>query len=119
METLKIKLVRSLIGKTEKQKNIIKSLGFTSKSIRRQYMVRSAVVLLLGIAIGVIAANTLGEFVGVLLMSTFGVATFHFKINWLFAYLISPLIIAGCVYAATRFGISDIEAIKVSEYIKE
>ncbi|NLY19725.1 MAG: 50S ribosomal protein L30 [Tissierellia bacterium] len=29
METLKIKLVRSLIGKTEKQKNIIKSLGFT------------------------------------------------------------------------------------------
>ncbi len=29
METLKIKLVRSLIGKTEKQKNIVKSLGLT------------------------------------------------------------------------------------------
>lgn len=111
--------MKMLVIKDRYQISVLKSLGFTSKSIRRQYMVRSAVVLLLGIAIGVIAANTLGEFVGVLLMSTFGVATFHFKINWLFAYLISPLIIAGCVYAATRFGISDIEAIKVSEYIKE
>lgn len=111
--------MKMLVIKDRYQISVLKSLGFTSKSIKRQYLVRSAVVLLSGIVVGTIAANTLGELVGVLLMSSFGVATFHFKINWLFAYLISPLLVGGCVYAATRFGISDIGSIKVSEYIKE
>jgi len=69
--------------------------------------------------IGTVLANTLGELVGVALISSFGASTFHFAINPLFAYLFSPLVIAACVYIATLLGVSDIRSLKVSEYIKE
>ena len=111
--------MKMLVTKDRYQISVLKSLGFTGKAIRQQYMVRSGIIFLLGAGIGTIAANTLGESVGVALMSSLGVATFHFKINWLFAGLVAPVMIGGCVYIATRLGISDIKSIKISEYIKE
>ncbi len=111
--------MKMLIIKDRYQISVLKALGFTGASIRRQYLIRAAVVLLLGVCIGTIAANTLGELVGRMLLSSFGVATFHFKINVWFAYLASPALIGICVYAATRLGITEIESIQVSEYIKE
>ena len=111
--------MKMLVTKDRYQVSVLKSLGFTGKSIQQQYMVRSAIIFLLGAGIGTIAANTLGESVGVALMSSFGITTFHFKINWLFTCLIAPAMIGGCVYIATRLGIADINSIKISDYMKE
>lgn len=111
--------IKMLVIKDRYQISVLKSLGFTSQSIRWQYIVRAGVILALGVGIGTITANTLGEQVGVALMSSFGITTFHFKVNTLFAYLISPLVITSSVYIATRLGVSDIKSIKVSAYIKE
>ncbi len=111
--------MKMLVIKDRYQISVLKALGFTGNLIRQQYLVRAGVVLLLGVSIGTIAANTLGELVGTMLMSFVGVATFHFKINPLFAYLASPVMIGSCVYAAARLGLKDIDSIKVSEYIKE
>ena len=111
--------MKMLVIKDRYQISVLKALGFTNKSIGRQYMIRSGVVLIFGTVLGIITANTLGEQVGAALMSSFGVTTFHFKINALFAYLISPLVIAGCVSVAAKIGITDIKSIKISEYIKE
>jgi putative ABC transport system permease protein len=69
--------------------------------------------------IGTVLANTLGEYVGVALMSSFGVSTFHFEINPLFAYVFSPLLLAACVYVATLLGTADIRRVKIFEHIKE
>jgi len=111
--------MKMLVAKDRYPISVLKSIGFTSLDIRRQYVARSIIVLALGVVIGTVLANTLGELVGVALISSFGASTFHFEINPLFAYLFSPLVIAACVYIATLFGVSDIRSLKVSEYIKE
>ena len=111
--------MKMLVAKDRYSISVLKSIGFTSLDIRRQYVTRSIIILALGVVIGTVLANTLGELVGVALISSFGASTFHFAINPLFAYLLSPLVIAACVYIATLLGISDIRSLKVSEYIKE
>ncbi len=111
--------MKMLVTKDRYQISVLKALGFSNRSIQTQYFVRAGMVLIFGLIAGTIAANTLGGYVGVVLMSSFGVTTFHLKIDVLSAYVVSPAVIAVCVYAATRAGISDIKNIKISEYIKE
>jgi putative ABC transport system permease protein len=111
--------MKMLVTKDRYSIAILKSLGFKKADICRQYMVRPAVVLAAGVLIGTVLANTLGELVGIGLISTFGASTFRFDINPLFAYLFSPALMTVCVYLATRFGISDISGLKISDYIKE
>lgn len=111
--------MKMLVTKDRYSIAVLKSLGFTSLDIRRQYVTRSIIVLVLGVIIGTVLANTLGEVVGVALISSFGASTFHFEVNPWFAYLFSPLVIAACVYIAALFGISDIRSLKISEHIKE
>lgn len=111
--------MKMLVIKDRYQISVLKSLGFTDRSIRQQYLVRAGLMLVLGLLIGTMAANTLGEWIGVAMMSSFGVSSFHFKINAAFAYVITPLLITGCVYTAALIGISDIKSITISQYMKE
>ncbi len=111
--------MKMLVTKDRYSIAVLKSLGFKEADICRQYMVRPAAVLAAGVLTGTVLANTLGELVGIGLISSFGASTFRFDINPLFAYLFSPALMAACVYLATRFGISDISGLKISEYIKE
>lgn len=98
---------------------ILKSLGFTGTDIRRQYVTRTIFVAALGVIIGTILANTVGELVGAALISSFGATTFHFVVNPFYAYLFAPLLMAVCVYAATLLGVTGIRKLKISEHIKE
>lgn len=111
--------MKMLVTKDRYTVAILKSLGFTALDIRRQYLTRAIIVLVIGMCIGVTLANTLGEFVGAALISYFGASTFRFKVDPLFAYIFSPLIVTACVYIAAQFGIMDIRALKVAEHIKE
>jgi putative ABC transport system permease protein len=111
--------MKMLVAKDRYPIAILKSMGFTGADIRRQYLTRSITVLALGVIIGTILANTLGELVGVAIVSSFGATTFHFAVNPWFVYLVSPLLITGCVVAATMLGVSGIQALKISEHIKE
>ncbi|TCL56850.1 putative ABC transport system permease protein [Kineothrix alysoides] len=111
--------MKMLVAKDRYSIAILKSMGFTSEGIRRQYLTRSVIVLALGVIIGTIMANTLGEYVGVAIVSAFGATAFNFVVNPFFAYMVSPLLIATCVYIATLLGVSDIRPLKISEHIKE
>jgi putative ABC transport system permease protein len=111
--------MKMLVAKDRYSIAVLKSLGFTSTDIRRQYVARSILVAVLGVAIGVILANTLGELVGAALISSLGATTFRFVVDPLYAYLFAPLLTMLCVYIATRLGIRDIRPLKISEYIKE
>lgn len=111
--------MKMLVTKDRYSISILKSLGFTVANIRRQYVTRSIIVLILGVIVGTVLSNTLGELVGVAVISSFGASSFHFEINSLFAYLFSPIVIATCVYIATVVGISDIATLKISDHIKE
>jgi putative ABC transport system permease protein len=111
--------MKMLVTKDKHSIAILKSLGFSESNIKTQYKTRGLVILVIGVISGTILANTLGELVGVALISSFGASSFNFELNPYFAYLLSPLVIALCVYIATLYGISDIRTLKISEYIKE
>lgn len=111
--------MKMLVTKDRYPVAVLKSSGFNNRDICRQYVTRSVIVLVIGVLIGTVLANTVGELVGAGLISSFGASTFHFEINPLFAYLFSPALMAVCVYLATRLGISDIFLLKISEHIKE
>ena len=111
--------IKMLVAKDRYPIAVLKSMGFTHADIRRQYLTRSITVLALGVILGTVLANTLGELTGAAIISSFGAATFDFVVNPWLVYLVSPLLIAGCVAAATMLGISGIQSLKISEHIKE
>ncbi|MBP2111219.1 ABC transporter permease [Paenibacillus silagei] len=111
--------MKLLVAKDRYSIAILKSIGFTSRDIRRQYLTRSVTVLGMGVITGTLLANTLGELAGVAIVSSFGASAFHFEVNPWFVYLFSPLLIAGCVVAATRLGSTGIQALQISGHIKE
>jgi len=111
--------LKMLVTKDRYSIAILKSLGFTNRDIKKQYIFRGAVVFALGLILGTVLSNTAGELVGIMLISSFGATTFDFVVNPLFVYIISPLVIAASVFAAALLGVSDIKRIKISEHIKE
>lgn len=98
---------------------LMKALGFTNSDIRAQFVYRSLFVLLIGLALGTILANTLGEMLAGAVIQSFGASTFSFSINWLWAYLLNPVMMLTAVLLATTIGASGAGRIKISEHIKE
>lgn len=111
--------MKMLLTKDRYSIAVLKSLGFKTAEIRVQYLAKAFAVLIVGILIGTILANTLGEFVGAGLIASFGASTFRFVVNPIFAYLFSPVLMAMCVGFATWLSISGISLLKIPEYIKE
>jgi putative ABC transport system permease protein len=111
--------MRMLVAKDRYAIAVMKAFGFTNADIRTQYVARSVFVLLIGILLGTLLANTLGEALAGAVIASFGAASFKFIVNPVFAYLLSPLLMAGVVLASTYFGTLDAGQIKISENIKE
>lgn len=111
--------MKMLVAKDRYPIAILKSMGFTGADIKWQYLTRSLTVLVLSVIIGTILANTLGELVGVAIISSFGATSFAFTIKPWFVYVVSPLLLMCCVSASTLLGISRIQTVKISEHIKE
>jgi putative ABC transport system permease protein len=84
-----------------------------------QYVSRSVFVLIIGIMVGTLLANTVGEMLAGAAISSFGASTFHFAIDPLSAYLFSPMLMIGAVLIATVIGVSGAGRIKISEHMKE
>jgi putative ABC transport system permease protein len=111
--------MRMLVAKDRYAIAVMKAFGFTNSDIQAQYIARSGFVLSLGILLGTLLANILGEALAGAVIASFGAASFKFIVNPAFAYLLSPLLMAGVVLAATVFGTLDAGQIKISENIKE
>lgn len=111
--------MKMLVEKDRYSIAVMKSLGFTNSDLITQYFSRSVFVLIVGIALGTILANTLGEVLAGTIISSFGASSFQFVVNPLSAYLLCPLMMIGSVLIATIIGTSRTGQIKISENIKE
>ncbi|QOY35252.1 ABC transporter permease [Anaerobacillus isosaccharinicus] len=111
--------MKMLVTKDRYSIVVMKALGFTNLDIVLQYISRSCLVLFVGILLGTILANTLGEVLAGAVISSFGASTFKFVINPVSAYLLSPLMMVCSVLIATIIGTSRAGQIKISENIKE
>ncbi|TDL65125.1 ABC transporter permease [Rhodococcus qingshengii] len=111
--------IKMLVAKDRHSIAVMKALGFTNSDIKAQYVSRSVFILIAGIILGTLLANTLGEVLAGALISSFGASTFNFTVNPLKAYLFSPLMMIFTVLIATMIGTSSAGKIKISENIKE
>jgi len=111
--------MRMLIAKDRYAIAVLKSIGFTESDIKTQYLVRSLFVLALGVLLGTLLANTLGESLAGAAIASFGGSSFAFVVDPLEAYLIAPSLMALSVLLATLFGTWDAGKIQVSESIRE
>lgn len=111
--------MKMLITKDRYTTAVMKALGFTNSDIKAQYVSRSVFVLVIGIVLGTLLANTLGEVLSGMLISSFGASSFKFVVNPLYAYLLSPLMMIGAVIVATMIGVSGAGQIKIADHIKE
>ena len=83
--------LRMLLSKDMSQIAIMRSLGLTSKDISHQYMSGTMMVLIVGIILGVLVSNYLGEFLVSMAMSSMGAAKIEFvHIIWQ-TWLLCPL----------------------------
>ncbi|MEC0370088.1 ABC transporter permease [Paenibacillus chibensis] len=110
--------MKLLIAKDKYSIAVLKALGFTNSDIRAQYISRSVVVLIAGLILGTLLANTLGELLARTVISSFGASTFTFAIHPLSAYLLIPLMMIGSVLIATIIGLTGAGQIKISESMK-
>lgn len=94
---------KMLLAKDSFQILIMKSIGFSSKDIRIQYVTRSIVIVLIGIVTGTVLAATFGEMLVSWLGSFMGAAHIKFVVNPIVSYVICPAILFICVTATTLF----------------
>ena len=111
--------MRMLVVKDRYTIAVMKAFGFTNADIKAQYVARAVFVLIVGIILGTLLANTLGEKLVGLVIASFGASSFAFVVNPLQAYLIAPLLMAFSVLLATWFGTLNAGKLKLSENIKE
>ncbi|OME77914.1 ABC transporter permease [Paenibacillus sp. FSL A5-0031] len=111
--------MKMLVAKDRYSIAVLKAFGFTNSDIKAQYVSRTVFVLIVGIVLGTLLANTLGEMLAGLIISSLGASTFNFAVNPLSAYLFSPLMMICAVLIATMIGTSGAGQIKISENIKE
>lgn len=111
--------IKMLVAKNSYSIAVMKALGFTNRDIKMQYVSRSVFVLVVGIVLGALLANTLGEMLAGAVIASFGASSFHFEINPISAYLLCPLMMMCSVLIATYIGISRAGQIKISHNIKE
>ncbi|WOO37815.1 ABC transporter permease [Anaerocolumna sp. AGMB13020] len=111
--------MKMLVAKDRYSIAMMKAFGYTNADIRQQYITRSVFLLFIGIVLGTLLANTLGERLAGAGISTFGVSSFEFALNPFSAYLLNPLMMAATVILATLLGVTKAGEIIISEHIKE
>lgn len=111
--------MRMLVAKDRYAIALMKAFGFTNADIQAQYIARSVCILGIGILLGTLLANTLGEMLVGALIASFGAASFAFVINPWMAYLLNPLLMVVVTLGATIAGTWDAGQISIAEHIKE
>lgn len=83
--------IKMLLSKDMSQIAIMRSVGLTSKDIKHQYMAGTLMALILGIILGVLASNYLGEFLVSMAMASMGAARIQFVVVAWQTLLLCPL----------------------------
>jgi len=110
---------KMLVAKDRYSITVMKAFGFRNSDITLQYVSRTVFVLVIGIALGTLLANTAGSFFAGLVISSLGASAFNFEVNALSAYVFSPLMMAFTVFIATLIGTLGAGKVRISESIKE
>jgi putative ABC transport system permease protein len=108
-----------LVAKDSAQIAVMKSIGFSFSHIRTQYLVRTLLVLNLGIVFGAMFSNTLGQRLVSLMWSYMGASEIIFIVNPLQIYVFCPLIFMGIVTLTTIINIAIVKKVTITKMVIE
>jgi len=108
-----------LITKDSSQIAVMRSLGFSLRHIRTQYLTRALCLLVFGIVMGTLFSNTLGQQLVSAIWSLLGASRIRFVINPLQAYVMYPLLLMATVAVTTILSITGIKETNIAEMIME
>ena len=111
--------LKLLVARHYSQIAIMKAIGFSLADIRIQYLTRSLLILNLGILVGVVISNTLGQSLVGLVWSMMGAPEIKFIINTVHTYIICPLILMSVVTMTTVGSIALIKNVHIDKMIVE
>ena len=103
--------LKMLLSKDMSQIAIMRSLGLTSRNVQHQYMAGTLMVLVVGILLGVLASDYLGEFVVSMAMSSMGASRIQFVdaawLTWLLCPLVLITVVGSTVSVCCRLTLKD------------
>jgi putative ABC transport system permease protein len=111
--------MRMLIAKDTAQITIMKSIGASYQDVRTQYVTRALLVLNLGIVLGTIVSNTIGQYLVSALWSQMGASQIRFVIDPVQAYVLGPLALMIVVSATTLMSIVSIRENSIAAMVAE
>ncbi|NBF40450.1 MAG: FtsX-like permease family protein, partial [Spirochaetes bacterium] len=111
--------LRMLISKDARRIAIMKSLGFSLRSLRVQYLTTALLLLTIGIGAGTFFSNTIGQRLVSLLWGFMGASQIRFVIDPLQAYVLMPLLLMLAVAATTMVSIRGIKEQSIAATIAE
>lgn len=111
--------LKMLVAKDYSQIAILKSIGFTLRDIRIKYVTMALLVLNIGIILGTIVSNTIGQKMVSIVLSFFGASQIKFVIDPVQAYILCPLVLMLVVTITTLISIISIKKSSISEMIVE
>lgn len=111
--------MKMLVAKDYSQIAIMKSIGASLQDTRVQYVTKALLVLNIGIILGTIIANTVGQYLVSALVSRMGASEITFVINPVQAYILCPLALMIAVTITTLISTVSIKETSIAEMIVE
>ena len=113
---LKLRLVKDL-----SEIAVLKAIGFSEQDINKQYMIKIGCVSILGILVGIILTDLLGEKIvnAALGVAGIGIKKVHLITNPLIEYIICPLILIILILLVTWIIMRTIKKYNIISIIKE
>lgn len=101
------------------QNALLKSVGFTNRYIFGQYLMKSSIMLWIGLLLGFLLAFTAGERLGSWILELIGVSGVQFIRGRNAALVMTPLFLWATTLLGTVSGVMKIRRMNVSQQIKE
>ncbi len=108
-----------LIAKDSSQIAIMRSMGFSLHNIRLQYLTRALLLLTIGLVLGTIFSNTVGQRLVSVLWAFMGASQIKFVIDPVQAYILFPLLLMLTVSITTLISIAGIKETSIAQTIVE
>lgn len=110
--------MKLLLAKDKKEIATIKAVGFTNKDLSNQYLSRSVVMLIIGLAAGTLLSMTLGKVLAGLMASMLGAISVQMT-GRLLIYLGCPLLMLTVTVLATKAVAAQAGKIDIAENLKD
>lgn len=111
--------LKMMMAKDAEEIAVLRSLGFSDTHIRVQYMTRMLVVLVLGIVIGTLIANTLGESLVGLMLGMLGAVKIKLESEVLTQYILCSLGLMAVVAFTSVLSLAKMKDASIAKMMEE